>query len=81
MMAPQHWLALAVLISSVGGLCQAALAQDLVAPDRIGRKDAPKSFTFRVLAGQSNNNPQPEFGRPMTALYERYTRTGVSISS
>jgi len=73
-MARRHWLALAVMISSIGGLCQAATAQDLVAPDRIGRKDAPKSFTFRVLAGQSNNNPQPEFGQPMTALYERYAR-------
>ena len=49
-------------------------AQDLVAPDRIGRIDAPKSFSFRVLTVHSNNNAQPKFAAGMAALYEKYAR-------
>ena len=45
-----------------------AWAQDLVAPDRIGRSDAPKSFTFRVLTAHSNNNAQPKFAKGMAEL-------------
>jgi multiple sugar transport system substrate-binding protein len=47
-------------------------AEDLVAPDRIGRVDAPKSFSFRVLTVHSNNNAQPKFAAGMAALYEKY---------
>ena len=47
-------------------------AEDLVAPDRIGRADAPKSFSFRVLTAHSNNNAQPKFAAGMAALYEKY---------
>jgi multiple sugar transport system substrate-binding protein len=49
-----------------------AHAEDLVAPDRIGRVDAPKSFSFRVLTVHSNNNAQPKFAAEMAALYEKY---------
>ncbi len=52
-----------------------ARAEDLVAPDRIGRPDAPKSFSFRVLTVHSNNNAQPKFAAGMTALYEKYAKT------
>ncbi len=61
----------------LGGCLQsphAARAQDLVAPDRIGRADAPKSFSFRVLTTHSNNNAQPKFAARMAALYERYAQ-------
>jgi multiple sugar transport system substrate-binding protein len=51
-----------------------AHAEDLVAPDRIGRVDAPKSFSLRVLTVHSNNNAQPKFAAGMAALYERYAR-------
>lgn len=51
-----------------------ARAEDLVAPDRIGRADAPKSFSFRVLTVHSNNNAQPKFAAAMAALYEKYAR-------
>ncbi|WFU75059.1 MULTISPECIES: extracellular solute-binding protein [unclassified Bradyrhizobium] len=51
-----------------------AWAEDLVAPDRIGRSDAPKSFTFRVLTAHSNNNAQPKYARGMAELYEKYAR-------
>jgi multiple sugar transport system substrate-binding protein len=51
-----------------------ARAQDLVAPNRIGRVDAPKSFSFRVVTVHSNNNAQPKFAAGMTALYEEYAR-------
>ncbi|MGA7993713.1 MAG: extracellular solute-binding protein [Bradyrhizobium sp.] len=47
-------------------------AEDLVAPDRIGRVDAPRSFSFRVLTVHSNNNAQPKFAAGMAALYEKY---------
>lgn len=47
-------------------------AEDLVAPDRIGRVDAPKSFSFRVLTVHSNNNAQPKFAAGMAALYDKY---------
>lgn len=49
-------------------------AEDLVAPDRIGRVDASKSFSFRVLTVHSNNNAQPKFAAGMAALYEKYAR-------
>ena len=47
-------------------------AEDLVAPDRIGRVDAPRSFSFRVLTVHSNNNAQPKFAAGMASLYEKY---------
>jgi multiple sugar transport system substrate-binding protein len=52
-----------------------ARAEDLVGPDRIGRVDAPKSFSFRVLTAHSNNHAEPKFAAGMTALYEKYARS------
>ena len=51
-----------------------AVADDLVTPDRIGRADAPHSFTFRVLTDESNSNAQPQYAAAMTALYEKYAK-------
>ena len=51
-----------------------AHAEDLVGPDRIGRADAPKSFSFRVLTVHSNSNAEPKFAAGMAALYEKYAR-------
>lgn len=65
----------AILLSGCLQSLGVACAEDLVAPDRIGRIDAPKSFTFRVLTGQSNNNAQPQFAAGMAALYEKYARS------
>lgn len=62
----------------LGGCLQSpniAYTEDLVAPDRIGRVDAPKSFSFRVLTVHSNNNAQPKFAAGMAALYEKYAHT------
>ena len=64
----------AILLGGCLQLPHAARAQDLVAPDRIGRADAPKSFSFRVLTTHSNNNAQPKFAARMAALYERYAQ-------
>ena len=51
-----------------------AHAEDLVGPDRIGRADAPKSFSFRVLTVHSNSNAEPKFAAGMAGLYEKYAR-------
>ena len=64
----------AILLGGSLQLPDIAHAQDLVAPDRIGRIDAPRSFTFRVLTVHSNNNAQPKFATGMAALYEKYAR-------
>jgi multiple sugar transport system substrate-binding protein len=62
----------AVLLGCCLQLPAIAHAQNLVAPDRIGRIDAPKSFSFRVLTVHSNNNAQPQFAAGMASLYEKY---------
>jgi multiple sugar transport system substrate-binding protein len=64
----------AILLGSCLQSPYIAAAEDLVAPDRIGRADAPKSFSFRVLTVHSNNNAQPKFAAGMAALYEKYAR-------
>jgi multiple sugar transport system substrate-binding protein len=64
----------AILLSGCLQSPDIARADDLVAPDRIGRVDAPRSFSFRVLTIHSNNNAQPKFAAGMTALYEKYAR-------
>ena len=63
----------AILLSGLQSL-RGARADDLVAPDRIGRADAPKSFSLRVLTVHSNNNAEPKFAAGMAALYENYAR-------
>jgi multiple sugar transport system substrate-binding protein len=63
------------LISTIvclGVMSSGAFADDLVTPDRIGRADAPHSFTFRVLTDESNSNAQPKFAAAMASLYEKY---------
>ena len=65
----------AILLSGLLQSPDVAHAGDLVAPDRIGRLDAPKSFSFRVLTVHSNNNAQPKFAAGMAALYEKYAHT------
>ncbi|SHG08447.1 extracellular solute-binding protein [Bradyrhizobium erythrophlei] len=65
----------AILLSGLLQSPDVAHAGDLVAPDRIGRLDAPKSFSFRVLTVHSNNNAQPKFAARMAALYEKYAHT------
>ncbi len=64
----------AILLGACLHLPDIAHTEDLVAPDRIGRVDAPKSFSFRVLTVHSNNNAQPKFAAGMATLYERYAR-------
>jgi multiple sugar transport system substrate-binding protein len=66
-------LSAALLIGCLRGL-DIARAEDLVGPDRIGRTDAPKSFSFRVLTVHSNSNAEPKFAAGMAALYEKYAR-------
>ena len=70
-------LGLRLSVILLGGCLQSrniARAEDLVAPNRIGRIDAPMSFSFRVVTAHSNNNAQPKFAAGMTALYEKYAR-------
>ena len=52
-----------------------ARADDLVTHNRIGRIDAPMSFSFRVVTAHSNNIAQPKFAAGMKALYEKYARS------
>jgi multiple sugar transport system substrate-binding protein len=63
------------ILSSIGlRSLDSARADELVAPDRIGRAEASKSFSFRVLTVHSNNNAEPTFAAGMTALYDKYAR-------
>jgi multiple sugar transport system substrate-binding protein len=69
----------AILLSTIFlSIClqsrDSARAEELVAPDRIGRAEAPKSFSFRLLTVHSNNNAEPKFAAGMAALYEKYAR-------
>jgi multiple sugar transport system substrate-binding protein len=69
------WTRRLIAVASCFGLMgSTAFADDLVTPDRIGRADAPHSFTFRVLTDESNSNAQPQFAEAMKALYEKYAQ-------